>query len=515
MSFLSNRKMHHNAYQGWGAAEAGAAVPPVPTPEENANCAECCHPQKTSPSSSHTSLRVETPQCTDRCIVVACDQPDHLDFDDILGHPCSALQCEQQACDLAHEWPCAEPNCEMNEMLQCCLNDIPPAHACTQSHLPTMSWDSCIAGQASIAHSHGGEHRDMSNFRCMWGSCNRSFMNQMELLSHVHSEHLHHFPGQDFHQYTASPTVNASSSDYGLHSVNPYYQDDVTQKAFACLWDDCGIEVPAHSQCSGFLQEPHGCDADYLLNHLLTNHFGLHASLGIQENPNATFTPQTPSDITATTQSTSSTATSNQTANESSTFPCEWQDCTACFSSCDDLNNHIADSHIGHGKSSYECLWKGCDRHGGNAFPSKQKIMRHVQKHTGFKPHVCTVCQEKFAETTSLQQHMRRHTQERPYVCDYPGCGKSFSIPGGLRIHKRAHSGEKPFKCPEPGCGKAFSESSNLAKHMRIHTGVKPFQCDHPGCGRRFGRKDQLLRHAHLHRGSPRQERAEQIAVAA
>lgn len=61
-----------------------------------------------------------------------------------------------------------------------------------------------------------------------------------------------------------------------------------------------------------------------------------------------------------------------------------------------------------------------------------------------------------------------------PYICDFPGCGKSFSIPGGLRIHKRAHSGEKPFKCTEPGCNKAFAESSNLAKHVRtLHAGSR------------------------------------------
>jgi len=114
--------------------------------------------------------------------------------------------------------------------------------------------------------------------------------------------------------------------------------------------------------------------------------------------------------------------------SEPSTCLCEWEDCNQCFTSTDDLNSHILEKHVGHGKSTYECSWKGCDRNGGNAFPSKQKVMRHIQvrivvscsgiiltmmqKHSGFKPHICNVCQEKFAETTSLQQHMRRHTQE-------------------------------------------------------------------------------------------------------
>jgi hypothetical protein len=45
----------------------------------------------------------------------------------------------------------------------------------------------------------------------------------------------------------------------------------------------------------------------------------------------------------------------------------------------DELNAHITEVHVGHGKSVYECFWEGCDRHGNNAFPSKQKVMRHIQ----------------------------------------------------------------------------------------------------------------------------------------
>ncbi len=84
---------------------------------DETDCA-ACRPLKTSPTSSQTSLIVETPQCTDKCIVVACDQPDHQDLDEIFG-ACSSGQCEA-VCDIAHEpleWPCAEPNCQMKEMV--------------------------------------------------------------------------------------------------------------------------------------------------------------------------------------------------------------------------------------------------------------------------------------------------------------------------------------------------------------------------------------------------------------
>lgn len=104
---------HYNgAYPHWAQ----------PLTETADQCAEC-RPLKTSPGSSSSSSQTtlegaETPQCTDKCIVVACDQPDHLDLDDIFGL-CAAGQCEQ-ACDVAHEpieWPCPEPNCQMKEMV--------------------------------------------------------------------------------------------------------------------------------------------------------------------------------------------------------------------------------------------------------------------------------------------------------------------------------------------------------------------------------------------------------------
>ena len=279
-------------------------------------------------------------------------------------------------------------------------------------HLQNWPWEQCDGLQASTCQpqctaaiipdskSVSTQFDEVSTIRCMWGECDRSFLNQMDLLAHVHSEHLHSFPEQHegfHHQYTAQNQV-------GSYDMNNYYHDEATQKAFACLWDDCGLEVPAAH--TGYYQEISNCDADSLLNHLLTNHFGLNGpSSGLQGRPpyqsiytgllillehtNAPFTPDEVGTIVGhlpckarrhDTPLQMEFSSSSATASDQGTIvSCEWQDCTACFSSCDDLNNHIAEVHIGHGKSSYECLWKDCDRHGGNSFPSKQKVMRHMQ----------------------------------------------------------------------------------------------------------------------------------------
>ncbi|KAF8324529.1 uncharacterized protein EI90DRAFT_3074954 [Cantharellus anzutake] len=215
---------------------------------------------------------------------------------------------------------------------------------------------------------------------------------------------------------------------------------------------------------------------------------------------------------------------------------CRWKDCSEAFPSPLLLTEHLTSVHVGSGKNVYECFWGGCDRNNsgsapystslgdegggeggeggkgekkvsgrqggsggsGGALSSKQKILRHLQTHTGYRPFRCERCGQCFSEAATLQQHKRRHTNERPFVCDEPGCGKSFAIAGALTIHKRTHNGHKPFKCTH--CGKCFTESSNLAKHIRTHTGDRPYVCSEERCGKRFARPDQLARHGAVHR---------------
>ncbi|KAJ3214388.1 zinc-finger protein [Dinochytrium kinnereticum] len=177
---------------------------------------------------------------------------------------------------------------------------------------------------------------------------------------------------------------------------------------------------------------------------------------------------------------------------------CLWRGCENRYKKFEDLTDHIASDHITRGQSQYVCEWRGCSR-GGRPFTQRQKIIRHVQTHTGDKPYECTVCNQRFSDQNILPQHMRTHTGERPYRCEDPSCGKEFAILGALKIHMRLHTGEKPFACKQEGCDKRFAESSNLTKHLRVHTGEKPFQCVVALCGKKFARPDQVSRHAKTH----------------
>ncbi|KAL2911837.1 hypothetical protein HK105_208687 [Polyrhizophydium stewartii] len=172
---------------------------------------------------------------------------------------------------------------------------------------------------------------------------------------------------------------------------------------------------------------------------------------------------------------------------------CLWAGCRERFAAFEGLTTHLSTVHIGNGQHSYVCEWAGCERN-GRPFAQRQKIMRHVQTHTGDKPYQCTTCLQRFSEQSVMTQHQRLHTGEKPFVCPDASCQKQFALPSALTVH--------PFECKAEGCNKRFSDSSNLTKHVRVHTGEKPFRCPIELCSKTFARPDQASRHTRVHRGS-------------
>ncbi|XP_055321205.1 gastrula zinc finger protein XlCGF52.1-like [Sitodiplosis mosellana] len=138
-------------------------------------------------------------------------------------------------------------------------------------------------------------------------------------------------------------------------------------------------------------------------------------------------------------------------------------------------------------------------------------------KHTGEKPHGCTLCPKRFEEKRNLLGHMKAHVQEFLFHClgclqGFDGkeektehesnckirrfechlCKESFgSQKAHLVIHMRVHSGDKPFECEE--CFKQFTLNSSLNKHMKLHAGPRPFRCSK--CHERFSDQDERVSH--------------------
>ncbi|KAF7977128.1 hypothetical protein HWV62_4748 [Athelia sp. TMB] len=352
------------------------------------------------------------------------------------------------------------------------------------SSIPSSSsLSGALVQEAYVAPVNDANSPPLDVLSCMWGNCGATFYSLCDLVSHVNLQHLR------------------ASSDAPSDQLVP-----TALEPLSCHWKDCNVYPSSQS----FPGPSTGSTLDsalaVLADHLLRDHLGMQVE-------HAPPSPAVASPHLATPPiSPVSTVGAHKC---SGMHACRWQGCAEAFTTCNDLTAHITNTHVGSGKSHYECHWEGCNRHDGQGFSSKQKICRHIQvrmlcpyppflmltawqSHTGHRPFQCKECQQYFSEAATLQQHMRRHTQEKPYVCDYPGCGKAFAITGALTIHKRTHNGLKPFKCSF--CDRAFSESSNLSKHLRTHTGDRPYVCSEAGCEKAFARPDQLTRHMSVHR---------------
>lgn len=384
---------------------------------------------------------------------------------------------------------------------------LPPAMTlCSSNVCPTAAPHSHRAPH----HSRGGVegengHHDPRPQMCQWAGCNERFWTVEELVAHVNHSHL----APKNTQAAESPnTVMQHAQQIGTIDAGKHAGASVE-----CLWDDCH-QVPM--PMAGKLQDallPATAGADVwdngvgdkfslaILQHLLHDHLGQHAHHPGHADAVLPEPPKEESEEVKVKKRKAST--SSGSSCDHGPLVCRWEGCSLEFDTHALLTEHLEAAHVGSGKASYECRWTGCPRH-GHKFTQKQKVLRHLQTHTGDRPFKCTVCGKRFSEQNTLAQHVRTHTLERPYVCDHPGCGKAFSVAGSLTIHKRTHTGSKPFVCSYPGCGKAFAESSNLTKHMRTHTGVKPFRCEE--CGKCFSRPDQASRHRKTHERKRRKQ---------
>ena len=440
-----------------------------------------------------------------------------------------------------------------------CATDVPHSHwmsmmAPHHGHSHGRH-DSTHLQSANMGFDSSG--KDAKPQMCQWGGCNERFWTVEELVAHVNHSHLSKKPTVTNHNRVGSLSTNQGehgpgigapvNSPAGLSNSGP---SENSEAVAACMWNDCNMvpwpqmdvgldELGAMLKEIGTSLPAEGVDLNgkssaAMLQHLLSDHLGpmsqQHSThhhsdsgytsakadaLGKRKREQHLVHGHLESDPV---QSPSQghvhrTARSMSMQSNQSDFCCDnvkighdgrkghycgWEGCAEMFPDHESLTEHITNVHVGSGKATYECRWIGCERFAeGKKFGQKQKVLRHIQTHTGDRPHKCEICGRRFSEANTLAQHMRTHTHEKPYVCDYPGCGKAFSVAGSLTIHKRVHSGAKPFKCKFPGCGKAFAESSNLTKHARIHSGEKPFSCQE--CGKRFSRPDQVSRHRKTH----------------
>lgn len=69
---------------------------------------------------------------------------------------------------------------------------------------------------------------------------------------------------------------------------------------------------------------------------------------------------------------------------------CHWYGCGIEFVTQDELVKHINNDHIQTNKKAFICRWENCSR-GEKPFKAQYMLVVHMRRHTGEKPHKCTV----------------------------------------------------------------------------------------------------------------------------
>ena len=71
---------------------------------------------------------------------------------------------------------------------------------------------------------------------------------------------------------------------------------------------------------------------------------------------------------------------------------CHWKECQMQCESQDDLVKHVNSDHIKKDRKDFTCYWDGCSRE-KKPFKAQYMLVVHMRRHTGEKPHKCTVSQ--------------------------------------------------------------------------------------------------------------------------
>ena len=164
-------------------------------------------------------------------------------------------------------------------------------------------------------------------------------------------------------------------------------------------------------------------------------------------------------------------------------------ECTKCnrrFGQIGELRYHEINYHC-ENPTMYVCSL--C----GHQFKHRILLKRHMQVHTGERPHKCFECDKTFRNRGQLTLHTRLHTGEKPHTCSE--CSKTFRLMCTLKRHLLIHKGKRPYSCPM--CTKSFAQAGNMRTHLRTHTGEKPYECT--ACGINFSHSGTLKKHALSH----------------
>ncbi|TFK71603.1 hypothetical protein BDN72DRAFT_425210 [Pluteus cervinus] len=492
---------------------------------------------------------IKTSMCTDQCVVVACDDPEHA-TKMCCHQESSHLQCEY-ACDTAEG--CSD--CTGWDKL-CCADNTP--YPTDQVRPATsnleMSWDSCLVdflcecgefvGDSCIpTHNYSDQLPPSSSItestastpslgstpsNCMDDSLfnvsdptpiHPSPFSQTSSPSPISSRpsngNLAGTPAQGLLQCmwgdcqvtfsTLSDLVGhvnlqhlrlpAPDAEWGAHQQSLLYTTIPTAHAQAnpsqfCPWRNCrlspeSIPGPSKHVFRSMMGDQHSGALGFLVNHLLQDHLGLPAP-GLHRISQ----PVDQEVNTSTTHISPAISAVELDIGPPVNGPC--------------VSTQTAQLEVTQQcHSSHPCLWVGC----GMNFPVCNELTAHLtvaHVGSGKAQYECywENCNRNgengFGSKQKICRHLQSHTGHRPFQCQL--CQQNFSEAATLQQHMRRHTQEKPYVCNYPNCGKSFAITGALTIHKRTHNGQKPFKCTY--CDRAFAESSNLSKHLRTHTGA-------------
>jgi hypothetical protein len=273
---------------------------------------------------------------------------------------------------------------------------------------------STVPAQNLAAHSlTPSSNQTPTPHRCMWSHCTRAFAEFSALVGHVNVDHLRSpeasTPLQGIPTPSSTPLLGLSTQNRSDAHHSVYVGGDSTSQHMGATFDHTN-SVSSHQW--PLLPLP------YINTELSSSAKSLPTSLSGAPSSSLLMSPASEAASSSFSFANHVGHTLGSEPPSDSSYRCCWQDCTLSFGSIADLDGHVDEAHIGSGKAHYDCYWANCERHGTAGFASRQKVKRHVQSHTGHRPHTCPECGQSFSEAATLQQHQRRHSKESTYSLD-------------------------------------------------------------------------------------------------
>jgi general transcription factor IIIA len=201
---------------------------------------------------------------------------------------------------------------------------------------------------------------------------------------------------------------------------------------------------------------------------------------------------------------------------------CDWEDCTATFTTATRLRRHIATHRA---KEKFRCRgFPGCDRF----FRKQETLDAHIlADHHKIKPYACDqidmatgqACNKSYDNAERLRYHMRAKHDPTKYSCevcheqnvailrnseaqdDREVIQSTFSTWTEFQNHNATYHPPSCTLCPT-----SFTTNKELTRHMELEHSILPvqtgptkekvlFDCTYPGCEKKFTKRGNLNVH--------------------